>query len=45
MKKTVFLKNCQSYVLPKIKYDISGPQGDLLHWNLSWSFTSNILVH
>ena len=45
MKKTVFLKNGQSDILPKIKYGISGPQGDLLHWYLSRSFTFNILVH
>ena len=39
-KKTVF-----SYIFPKIEYGISGPQGDLQQWNLSWSFTFNILVH
>ena len=44
MKKTVFLKNGQSDILPKIKYGISGPQGELLHWNSSWSFTFN-MVH
>ena len=31
MKKTVFLKKGQSYILPKIIYGISGPHGDLLH--------------
>ena len=45
MKRTVFIKNCQSDILPKIKFGISGPQGGLLHWNLSWSITFNILVH
>ena len=44
-EKNVFLKNGLSDILPKIKYGISGPQGDLLHWNLSWSFTCNILVY
>ena len=39
-KKTVF-----SYIFPKIEYGISGPQGDLQQWNLSWSFTFNILVN
>ena len=28
MKRTVFIKNCQSDILPKIKFGISGPQGD-----------------
>ena len=44
-EKNVFLKNGLSDILPKIKYGISGPQEDLLHWNLSWSFNFNILVH
>ena len=25
-------------ILPKNKYGINGPEGDLLHWDLSWSF-------
>ena len=45
MKKTDFLKNGPSYILPKIKYVISEPHGDLLHWNLSCSLTFNFLVH
>ena len=45
MKKAVFLKNCLSHNLPKIKYGISEPHGDLLQWNLTWAFTFNILVH
>ena len=32
-----------SNILPKIKYDISEPHGDLLHWNLSWASTFNTL--
>ena len=28
-------KKGQSYILTKIIYGISEPQGDLLHWNLS----------
>ena len=35
MKKTDFLINGESYILLKIKYGISEPHGDLLHWNLS----------
>ena len=45
MKKTVFLKNGPSHNLPKTKYVISEPHGDLLQWNLSWAFTLIILVH
>ena len=45
MKKTVFLKKGQSYILPKIIYGISGPHGDLLHWNLSWAFAFDISVY
>ena len=45
MKKTDFLKNGPSYILPTIKYVISEPHGDLLHWNLSWASTFNFLVH
>ena len=45
MEKTDYLKNGPSYILPKIKYVISEPHGDLLHWNLSCSLTSNFLVH
>ena len=45
MKKTDFLKNGPSYILPTIKYVISEPHGDLLHWNLSCSLTFNFLVH
>ena len=45
MKKTVFLKKGQSYILPKIIYGISGPHGDLLHWNLSWASTFIFLSH
>ena len=35
------MKKSKSHILPKIKYDISEPYEDLLHWNLSWSFTFN----
>ena len=45
MKKTDFLRNGPSYILPKIKYVISEPHGDLLHWNLSCSLTFDFLVH
>ena len=45
MKKTVFLKNGPSHNLPKIKYVISEPHGDLLQWNLSWALTFDFLVH
>ena len=45
MKKTDFLRNGPSYILPKIKYVISEPHGDLLHWNLSHSLTFDFLVH
>ena len=45
MKKTDFLKNGPSYILPKIKYVFSEPHGDLLHWNLSQASTFNFLVH
>ena len=45
MEKTDYLKNGPSYILPKIKYVISEPHGDLLHWNLSCSLTFNFLVH
>ena len=45
MKKTDFLRNGPSYILPKIKYVISEPHGDLLHWNLSRSLTFDFLVH
>ena len=45
MKKTIFLKKGQSYILPKIIYGISGPHGDLLHWNLSWASTFNFSAH
>ena len=45
MKKTVFLKKGQSYILPKIIYGISEPHGDLLHWNLSLASPFNFLVH
>ena len=45
MKKTDFLKNSPSYILPTIKYVISEPHGDLLHWNLSCSLTFDFLVH
>ena len=44
-KKGGPLKTGQSHNLPKIKYGISEPHGDLLQWNLSWAFTFNILVH
>ena len=39
MKKTDFLKNGPSYILPTIKYVISEPHGDLLQWHLSWALT------
>ena len=45
MKKTDFLKNGPSYILPTIKYVISEPHGDLLQWNLSWALTFDFLVH
>ena len=45
MKKTVFLKNGPSHNLPKTKYVISEPHGDLLQWNLSWALTFDFLVH
>ena len=45
MKKTDFLKNGPSYLLPTIKYVISEPHGDLLQWNLSWALTFDFLVH
>ena len=45
MKKTVFLKNGQSHNLPKIKYVISEPHGDLLQWNWSWALTFDFLVN
>ena len=45
MKKTVFLKKGQSFILPKIIYGVSGPHGDLLHWNLSWASTFNFSAH
>ena len=37
MKKTDFLRNSPSYILPKIKYVISEPYGDFLHSLLSLS--------
>ena len=45
MKKTDFLKNGPSYILPTIKYVISEPHGDLLQCNLSWAFTFDFSVH
>ena len=39
------MKKSKSHILPKIKYDIGEPHGDLLHWTLSWAFTLNISVH
>ena len=45
MKKIVFLKKGQSYILPKMIYGIRGPHGDLLHWNLSWASTFNFSAH
>ena len=45
MEKTDYLKNGPSYILPKIKYVISEPHGDLLQWNLSWALTFDFLVH
>ena len=45
MGKTDYLKNGPSYILPKIKYVISEPYGDLLHRNLSWVSTFNFFVH
>ena len=44
-EKTNILKNGPSYILPKIRYVISEPHGDLLHWNLSWASTFNFSAH
>ena len=45
MKKTVFLKKGLSLNLPKIKYVISEPHGDLLQWNLSLALFFDFLIH
>ena len=44
-KKTVFLKKSPSDFLPKIKYGISKPYIDILHWNFSCSSTFDISVN